>query len=153
MKQITFQKNAIITLLITSLVVALIAFVPFYSHTADAKVKKSVNLSCMQTAIDTREDAIGDAFESFNDDVEAALAVRKTALHDAWGLTDKVARTTAVKNAWKTWKTDHKSAHSELKSERKAAWATFKTTAKSSCKETLPKEETLSGDASGSLSL
>ncbi len=121
--------------------------------TARAARVSNVNLTCMQTAVDVREDAIIDAFTTFNDDVSEALTARKTALHTAWGLTERTARNTAIKSAWATWKTMHKSALKDLKEDRKAAWDTFKTTAKTTCRETLPADEALSKDASGSISL
>jgi hypothetical protein len=154
MNTLSISKKALAGFITSAI---LLALTPFYASIADAQVtlrsKTSVNLTCMQTAVDVREDAVADAFGDFNDDVETALAARKTALHDAWGLSDKTARNTAVKSAWTTWKAAKKSAHTDLKSARKAAWTTFKTTAKSSCKETLPREEALEKDAAGTVSL
>lgn len=121
-----------------------------YHH---ASSTKTVNLTCMQTAVDTREAAIGTAFDTMHTSVKAALSARKTALHDAWGLTDKSARQSAIKTAWKKWKTDNKGAHIKLRTERKMAWETFKKTVKNTCKETLPKEEALEKDSSGQISL
>jgi hypothetical protein len=118
-----------------------------------ARVSGTVNLTCMQTAVDTREDAIAGAFDTFNDDITAALAARKSALHSAWGLTDVTARKAAIKAAWTTWKSAHKSALKDLKDDRKAAWDTFKTTAKTTCSETLPADEALIKDSAGSISL
>lgn len=118
-----------------------------------ASSTKSVNLTCMQTAVDTRETAIGTAFDTMHTSVKAALAARKAALHDAWGMTDKVARNKAIKAAWKKWKTDNKGAHIKLRTERKVAWETFKKTVKNTCKETLPKEEALEKDSAGQISL
>lgn len=117
------------------------------------KNKTTVNLTCMQTAVDTREEAIVKSFTNFTTDISEALTDRKDALHDAWGITDKSSRNTAVKKAWTDWKTAKKEAHTDLKAARKSAWETFKTTAKSSCKETLPKDEGLEKDAAGSVSL
>jgi hypothetical protein len=144
------SNKVVMGAVLSSLVLGSFAFVPMY---ADAAAKKSVDLTCMQTAIDTREDAILDAFEEFNSDVEAGLAARKTALHDAWGMTDKVARQAAIKKAWTDWKAAKKSAHTDLKAARKSAWEKFKTTVKTTCKETLPKDEALEKDASGTIAL
>ncbi len=106
------------------------------------KKKSNINLSCIQTAVDTREAAALKAFTDSNTRIIAALTVRITALHNAWGLTDQKARNTALKNAWSTWKTAKKNDNKSLANDRKSAWTTFKTTAKNTCKETLPKEET-----------
>lgn len=141
-------------IILASLIGTAFALTPLYSQIAEAKVAKaSVNVSCMQTAVGAREDALIDAFDAFNEDVSSALTARKTALNTAWGITDKAERQTAIKKAWTDWKSAKKSAHTELKNERKEAWATFKTTAKTSCKEVVPKEEALEKDASGAIAL
>jgi hypothetical protein len=147
----TFVVGAVMT----SLIMGMIAFVPFSAHaeTDGMKTKKTVNLTCMQTAVGVREDALADAFEGFNEDVMAALTARKTALNTAWGMTDKVERAKAIKAGWTAWKTAKKAAHTDLKTDRKKAWDTFKTTAKTSCKEVTPKEEGLEKDAAGSIAL
>lgn len=119
----------------------------------DKVAKAQVNLTCMQTAVDTRETAVAAAFTGFNTDVQAALAARKASLHDAWGMSDKTARGTAVKAAWASWKSASKAAHTKLKAARKDGWAAFKTTAQTTCKETLPKEEAVDKDASGTVAL
>ena len=128
------------------------------SSTIKMKKNKSatttVNLTCMQTAVDTREDALGTAFSTFHDDVEEALTARKTALHDAWGLTNKTERLSAVKSARETFKKSHGVALKDLKKARMTAWATFKTTAKTSCKETLPKgEDAVEKETAGSIAI
>ncbi len=145
------SKNIIVTTLIVSLLALFGSILP---TSAEAKegVRAKVDATCMQTAVDTREDAIMNAFLAFNTDVTTALTARKTALHDAWGL-ETSTRNTAIKAAWATWKSAHKEAFSDLKSARKAAWASFKTTTRTTCKTTLPKEENLVKDASGSVSL
>ncbi len=151
----------------TALMVALIAFayaitMPTFAHaesttatsTSGTKVKKSnVNLSCMQTAVETRETALLDGFGEFHDAVEESLTKRKAALKTAWGINKVSDRAKAIKTAWIAWKKDHKSALSELRADRKAAWETFKSTAKNSCKETVPADEVLSTDTAGSISL
>lgn len=123
------------------------------TSTRKVKLNRNVDATCMQTAVDTREDAIKAGWESFSTDVLAALGVRKTALHDAWGLSDVKAQKTATVNAWKAWKKSAKDAHVELKKDRKSAWDAFKQTVKESCKVSTPKEESLGADASGSISL
>ncbi len=123
------------------------------TSTRKVKLNRNVDATCMQTAVDAREDAIKSSWESFNTDIVTALGLRKTALHDAWGLSDVKAQKTAIANAWKTWKTSSKNAHSELKGDRKSTWDAFKKTVKETCKVSTPKEESLGADASGSISL
>ncbi len=123
------------------------------SSTRGSQKNKNVDISCMQTAIDAREESIVDAWESFATNITEALAKRKTALNTAWGLTDVGARNTSLKSTWKTWLADDKEAHKTLRDSRKAGWDTFRTTAKNTCKIELPKEEKLNADAEGTIAL
>ena len=137
--------------IISALIASTFAFAPMF---AEAKTPKAaVNLTCMQTAVGVREDALATAFKGFSDDVMAALAARKAALNTAWGMSDGMARKAAIKSAWTAWKTAKKAAHTELKTDRKKAWDTFKTTAKNTCKEVTPKEEGLEKDTAGTVAL
>ncbi len=112
-----------------------------------------VDATCMQTAVETREGALSTAWDEFNESMSSALDARKTALKDAWGLSDVKAQKKANIAAWKEWKADSKEAHATLKADRKAAWDAFKKTAKDTCKVSVPKDEALGKDASGSISL
>lgn len=119
-----------------------------------ASSTKNVDLTCMQTAVDAREDSLTTAFGTFHDAVDAALTARKTALHDAWGLTDKTARLAAIKSARETFKKSHESALKALKKSRVAAWESFKTTSKKTCKETLPKgDDAVEKETAGSIAI
>lgn len=136
---------------------ALLALLPLFAQNAEAAVKmdrtertssstskttKVVNLTCMQTAVGVREDAIIAAHDGYATDHKAGLTARKTALGTAWALTNMTARKAAIKTAWGTWKSTLNEARGDLKTEKKAAWTKFKKTAKETCKEILPKEET-----------
>lgn len=122
-------------------------------HASSTKTTSTTTLNCMQTAVNVREAAVGTSFDTMHTAVKAALAARKTALNDAWGMSDKVARNKAIKTAWTKWKVDNKGAHTKLRVDRKKAWETFKGTVKTTCKETLPKEEALERDSAGQISL
>ena len=133
---------------------------PLSTLTAEAREARETrstrtvaDATCMQTAIDTREAALMAAFDTFTTDVKAALTARKSALHDAWGQSDVATRNTDIKNSWKTWKSAHKEAFKDLKTARKSAWDAFKGTVKTTCKADLPKDEALTTDGSGSVSL
>lgn len=155
MKQNTFTQKNISTAIIVATTAMIFALVPLYAHKAEAAVggdgvrmtrsasttPKTVNLTCMQTAVDIREDGIISAHTAYNTAIMSGLTARKSALHDAWGLTDGTVRKTAIKSAWSAWKSAHTDARADLKSSKKAVWTTFKATAKNTCKEVLPKEE------------
>lgn len=123
------------------------------SSTVASSTKPSVDISCMSTAVKTRETAIATAWTSFTSDVTTALTKRKDALIAAWDIEGAADRSKAIRAAWATWKTEKKTAHTDLRSDRKAAWDTFKKTAKEQCKVTVPKEEGLEKSSSDTISL
>jgi len=107
------------------------------------RASSSVDITCMAEAVETREDALMEAWTDLNSAVSAALTDRKEALMDAWDISNQSDRAKAVREAWKDWKNDKKAAHAEFRSDRKSIWAAFNKTAKSTCKMTLPKDESL----------
>jgi DNA repair ATPase RecN len=162
----TITSRVVLTTLIASLIGTLFIAIPQFSRASEngstdesttastKKVKKvKVDAVCMQTAIDTREDAIISSWDKFASSMKDALKVRKTALHAAWGLSDVKAQNKAVASAWKEYKKSSQEAHKALKSARKSAWDAFKKTTKTSCKVSTPKDEALSTDSAGSISL
>ncbi len=92
--------------------------------------KQQVDIACAQTAVDARETSIMAGWSTFSTAVTNAYAARKTALHDAWAMTDKTARKTALKKAWSDFKTAKKNALSAWKATRDTAWKTFRTNTK-----------------------
>ncbi len=112
--------------------------------------KATVDLACVQTAVDTREDAIGSAFTTFSTAESAALAARKSALHDAWGITSSKDRRVAREKAWTDFRTANRAAFSALRTARKSAWAAFATASKA-CHT--PVVESASSEGTGSLGL
>lgn len=55
----------------------------------------------------------------------SAYTARKTALHDAWGISDNKQRNLAVKAAWKAFEAAQKSASQAWRTVRKDAWKAF----------------------------
>ena len=111
----------------------------------------STTRTCMQTAVDTREDALLTAFTKFSTDIIAGLNARKTGLHTAWAL--ETVEGTPYKNTWNAWKTVQKKASADLKTANSAAWKAFATTSKETCKVTLPKDEKLQKEVKGTIAL
>jgi len=117
-------------------------------------VRQVKNLSCVQTAVLERETAVTEAWTAYNTDMLAGLTKRTDALVEAWKITNAKERGMALKNLWKTWKTDSQKAHVDMKTDRKAAWTDFKKTVKEECKENnLPKEDAEPTDASGTATI
>lgn len=123
------------------------------NKSAVATTTKSVDATCMSTAVETRETSLMTAWSDLNTSLTEALTDRKTAFVAAWAMSDVADRNAALKAAWATWRTDKKDAHTEFKADRKAAWDTFKATVKSQCKVTLPKDEAMEKSAKDSISL
>ena len=93
-------------------------------------MKETLNISCVQVAVDAREGTIDQAFATYSGKMTTALTARKTALHNAWGITDATARKSARDAAWTAYKTAAKAAHTELKTTKQKAWSDFKTASK-----------------------
>ncbi len=154
-KVISLTKGWTATLLTIALLLLTLPLMVSAEGGPAGKVKggKNVDATCMAAAVDVREEALMEAWETMSADTLEALTERKAALHSAWDLTDSAARNKAVATAWKTWKTDKKEIATEFRNDRKAAWAAFKTTAKASCKVTTPKEEGLEKAESDSIAI
>lgn len=123
------------------------------SSTASS-TKPVANLSCVQGAVEAREKAIIKSWTDHNTIVSAALVARKTALIEAWKITDAKDRAISLKELGKNWKDASKKAHEALKAGNKSAWAEFKVTMNTKCRvNTLPKEDAEPKDVSGGIAL
>jgi hypothetical protein len=85
-----------------------------------------LNLVCVQAAVDAREAAIGTAFSTFAAGQSAALAARKTALHDAWGNADGSIRRPARDKAWSDYRIANRAVMTALRAARETAWGAFR---------------------------
>jgi len=90
-------------------------------------VKKTINVACIQTAIETRDSAIINAVSAHASAQTSALSTRKTALKTAWAITDQKARREALRNAWKAFTTASQSARKTFRDAQHAAWKKFNT--------------------------
>jgi hypothetical protein len=83
-------------------------------------------MACVQAAVDTREQAILTGLSAFTASLQSAFQQRKTALHDAWAITDTAQRKAAIKTAWQTFKQSKQTAQLTFKKARNAAWEAFR---------------------------
>ena len=120
---------------------------------ASSTKERTVDATCIQSAVRVREAALGSAWSTMNISVTTALTARAAALNSAWAKTDVAERNKAVKEAWSAWKKAHYDAFAKMSTARREAWDTFKKTARETCKTSVPSEEALSGDGTGSVSL
>jgi len=98
-----------------------------------AKNNATVDLTCMQNAVEKRDSAIITAWDKYSASVKSALETRKSALKSAWTITEKTERISAIKTAWNNYKSAIKTTRQTWMKERKATWQAWKTDAKT-CK-------------------
>jgi len=101
-----------------------------------AKTPKTLSaevVTCVQTAIETRDVAIVAAVDKYATAVKLALTTRKDALKAAWAMTSAKEARTAIKTVWAAYKMALKDARKALKTDKKAAWDKFRTDRKA-CK-------------------
>lgn len=98
----------------------------------DSDLVKKVDLVCMQTAVEKRDNAVIGAMDTFYNNVKTALTARRDAVKAAWGVADRDARKDAIRKAWKDFKGTWKSEKKALKKAKKVAWKQFKAD-KSTC--------------------
>jgi hypothetical protein len=91
------------------------------------KPEVTLNVSCIQNAIEKRDSAVIAAHSVYNTSIVNALTARKDALKAAWAKTTRKERAEARNAAWTTFRTSHKSAHSALRTVRVASWNTYNT--------------------------
>lgn len=91
---------------------------------------KTVNVACIQAAIDKRDTAVISAYDTLHTSIVAALNTRKEALKSAWAKTERIERRTALKNAWAAYHASRRSAQQAWRASRRTVWQTFRTEAK-----------------------
>jgi hypothetical protein len=86
----------------------------------------TLNLPCMQTAIEKRENSFLSSFDSYNTSVRSAMTIRNDALKSAWGITDKTQRKDAIRNAERAFKTSEKTTRKTRRDADKNAEKLYK---------------------------
>jgi hypothetical protein len=91
----------------------------------EGKPAPVLNVSCIQSAIDTRDTAIIAAIDAYASAVKAALSTRKDALKAAWALSTRKDRRAALAAAWKNYNNAVRTARKDFKTARNSAWSQF----------------------------
>lgn len=113
-----------ITIALTmAFVLALIA--PAMAQDSGNATNVTVNVTCIQDAIEKRDSAIVPAFNAFSSSVVTALETRKTELKAAWEKTNTAERRLALRDAWKKYKKAVTDARKQLRTAKKTAWQQF----------------------------
>ncbi len=87
--------------------------------------KPKFDPTCIQTALEKRENAIIAAYNKKTAAIKAALEQRKIALKEAWGKPTVRERVLARVKAWQAFKTAQYKANKTYQTESKAAWQQF----------------------------
>ena len=95
------------------------------SSTSTPRVVPPFNVVCMQTAVDKRDSSVISAWDTLSAAIKSALSARQSDIKTAFGITDKKARKTAIRDAWKTHSKAARDARSAFKSARELAWKTY----------------------------
>lgn len=103
------------------------------SRSSESRTLNTTAVSCIKSAVATRESALQSGVAAMHSSVASAYTTRASALASAYSGTDAGAIRTAVRTAWKEFKTDVKEARSAWKTSKTSAWTTFKAAAKT-CK-------------------
>ncbi len=100
----------------------------------------TVDLVCMQNAVDKRDTAIMSALDTYTAAAKTALQTRKDELKAGWALTDVKARNAALKAAWKKYRDAIRVARKTFRDAKRADWRQF-TTDRKACRSTASSDD------------
>jgi hypothetical protein len=113
-------------------------------------VETSSGLECIQDALETRDEAIMDAFDTYHTSAKAILQTRITDLKSAWEQPKGTYRKADIKDVWTTYRNELRAARKEFKLDKKVAWDAFKK-AKASCRGVQVSDDAGSSSADNTL--
>ncbi|MBI2097097.1 MAG: peptidoglycan-binding protein [Candidatus Sungbacteria bacterium] len=88
-----------------------------------AVIDRNVDIACMKTVVEKRENALLSAYDIYAGKIRAARETRKIDLLAAWSIQDPKERHTAIKAAWDKYSQGTKTATIEWNQSRKTIWA------------------------------
>lgn len=86
-------------------------------------IDKKVDIACMKTAVEKRENALLSAYDTYAGKLKTAHETRKTDLLAGWSIQDPKERQAAIKAAWEKYRQSIKTATIEWNQSRKSIWA------------------------------
>jgi len=101
---------------------------------------KKVDLACMQSVVEKRDNAIIAAFDTFSTSMKTAFTARRDTLKATWGISERAQRRSALKNAWHTFRTARRTAVRTYRTARHNTWRQFRTDRKT-CRSASAAEE------------
>lgn len=90
----------------------------------------STQVTCMQNALEKRENTLISAHDTYSAAVKTALTNRLSGLKASWEISEKKARTEKRETTYKAFKTEIQFAHTTLRTAKNSAWKIFQTEAK-----------------------
>ncbi len=83
-------------------------------------------LECIREAIETRDQGIMDAFDTYHTAAKAALQTRIDDLKTAWEKPKGTYRKADIKDVWSKYRTELRLVRKEFKLDKKVVWDAFK---------------------------
>ncbi len=136
----TFNKAIIV---ISATIVIAGAFTALAQERGEKKGGAALDaaaLTCVQGAIDARDNAIIAGLDVYYPAAKTAIQTRQAALKSAWMQTDQKTRREATRTTWNAYKESVKSARMTMKAAHKAAWAKFES-ARKACSPKATKDD------------
>ncbi len=100
------------------------------ARASEAVIDRNVDINCMKTAVEKRENALSSAWDTYSGKIKTARETRKTELLAAWSIQDPAQRHTAIKAAWEKYRNSLTTARTEWNQSRKTIWGQFAKEAK-----------------------
>lgn len=102
----------------------------FYATSSNPEVHRAptistLDIACVKTAVEKREDAIQAAFDAFSSAYKSALSARKADLSAAWSIADRKVRNLAIQAAWLKFRQSRHDARKTYNASRGTAWGQF----------------------------
>lgn len=126
----------IASFLLTAFTASVLFAMPIYAEETTVRPAKTVApevVTCIQSAIESRDLSVIGAVEAYAATIKMALTVRKDALKAAWSKAKPAEIRTALKDTWAAYKKSLRTARMELRNAKSKAWKQFSTERKA-CK-------------------
>lgn len=111
---------------LASTILGLLLAMPVSAVTYRTVQGAAVDLNCMVSAVEKRDNGIIVAWDTFSASMRSALETRRDALKAAWADSNQRTRRSSIKNAWKAFRSSRKNAWRTRRSAVFSAWKTFK---------------------------
>lgn len=111
---------------------------------------KTLNVPCIQTATEKRDQAIMSAWDTYAAAIKTALSTRLSAIKSAWAISVAKDRRAAIKTAWRDYDKAVKNAKKTMRAAKEAAWKQFRTDRRA-CGQAATSDDTSNSGADASL--